>query len=141
MDAAELLPVFAGLATAAGSLAGSWVLLRKTRQELGKIEAERAKVEAERVKILAETSSLAKKSDLDRAMALVDQLQEDNSRLRARLADMETREERRYHEIMTLKTGILVLINQIRGLGVEPAWQPIWAADCLEDREQEAEES
>ena len=126
MDAVGLLAGIAGLLTAVGSFAGALVLLRKAREE-------RDKIEAERVRIETETSSLAKKSDLDRAMALVDQLQKDNDRLRTRLLEMEQREERHYREILGLKTGILLLINQIRGLGVDPAWQPEWAADCIGD--------
>jgi len=128
MDFVTLLPAIAGVLTAVGSLGGSYVLLRKAQQERGKIEAERKRIETE-------TKSLAKKSDLDRAMALVDQLQEDNERLRSRLQEMDLRDERRFRDLVTLKTGILVLINQIRGLGVEPAWQPEWAAPCVEERD------
>lgn len=121
-----LLAGIAGLLTAVGSFVGALVVLRKAKEERGKIEAERKRIEAE-------TSSLAKKNDLDRAIVLVDQLQRDNERLRTRLAEVETREERRYQEILTLKTGILLLINQLRSLGVDPAWKPEWAAECLAD--------
>ena len=133
MDTVGLLAGVAGLLTAVGSFVGALVLLRKAREERGRIEAERSKIEAERGRIEAETSSLAKKSDLDRAMVLLDLVQRDNERLRTRLAEMESREERRYQEILTLKTGILLLINQLRSLGVDPAWKPEWAAECLAD--------
>jgi 7-keto-8-aminopelargonate synthetase-like enzyme len=119
MDAASLVPAIASLITALGSLGGAAVLLAKAR-------AERLKIEAERTRVESETSSLAKKSDLDRAVRLIDQLQEDNDRLRARLSEMESRDEARDAEIMTLKSGVLMLIAQLRGLGVIPVWQPDW---------------
>jgi len=120
MDVVGLIAAVAGLVTAVGSLISAAVVLSKARAERRKIEAERAKVEAE-------TGSLAKRSDLERAMEIVDQLQEDNKLLRVRLSEMEARDERRDQEIMTLKSGILMLIAQLRGLGIEPVWQPDWA--------------
>jgi len=151
------------------------------------------KTKAEAARIAAETAGLVHKSDLDGYAALVDQLQEDNERLRqhltasderiaetrklidaaearyreqvealtaryeAQAAALEARhrrevaaheaqhreqmvamESRHRQEIEGLRTGILVLINQLRTLGVEPAWQPEWAADCVGEDERKA---
>ena len=69
-----------------------------------------------------------KRSEVDRLCVLVDQLQEDNEMLRANLRRVEdrvqTREVAHGHELMQLRMGILVLIEQLRGLGVEPKWTP-----------------
>jgi Tfp pilus assembly protein PilN len=123
MDVIALIAALAGLVTAIGSLVGSLVVLAKAREERKQIAAERARLEAE-------TESLAKKSELDRALALIDQLQEDNDRLRTHLTAVEQREAARDREVTTLRMGIVVLINQLRALGVAPHWEPDWARGC-----------
>ena len=69
-----------------------------------------------------------KRSDVDRLCVLVDHLQEDNDRLRRHLRDIEdrmrSRDVEQEREIMALRMGILILIEQLREMGVTPRWVP-----------------
>ena len=69
-----------------------------------------------------------KRSEVDRLCVLVDQLQEDNERLRRNLRDIEDRVRARdveqEREMMALRMGILILIEQLREMGVTPRWSP-----------------
>jgi hypothetical protein len=69
-----------------------------------------------------------KRSEVDRLCVLIKHLQEDNERLRRNLRDVEERVQVRgaaqEREIMGLRMGILVLIEQLRELGVQPRWAP-----------------
>ena len=44
----------------------------------------------------------------------------------AQIAEIEARHDR---EIRAVRAGVLVLIGQLRELGVAPDWEPEWAAD------------
>ena len=67
---------------------------------------------------------LAKQSDVTRAFALIDQLQEDNDRLRNRLREFEAKNDERERELSGLRVGVLILIDQLEQMGVKPRWTP-----------------
>lgn len=84
-----LLPVV-GVLAGGGGLAALW----QARAVLQKASSESAKIAAEAKRIEAETSSLLKKSDIDRYEKLAQALQEDNVRLRTNLAESDERIDR-----------------------------------------------
>jgi hypothetical protein len=61
--------------------------------------------------------STARKTDMERAMMLIDKLQEDNGTLRKNLYRLETQND-------LLRTGIMILIDQLQQMGVQPRWTP-----------------
>ncbi len=70
------------------------------------------------------TKDLAKQSDVTRAFCLIDQLQEDNDRLRKALREIEENNFRRESELTSLRIGVLILIDQLEQMGVIPRWTP-----------------
>ena len=67
---------------------------------------------------------LAKQTDVSRAFELIDQLQEDNERLRNRLREFEEKNDERERELSGLRVGVLILIDQLEQMGVKPRWTP-----------------
>lgn len=65
-----------------------------------------------------------KRSDFDRALSLIDQLQEDNESLRRNIRELELHYRERDCDILDLRLGILILIEQLRETGVQPRWLP-----------------
>lgn len=112
------------LLAAAASILTVLLSFSKLREERARLHAETIRVTAEAEKVRTEYASLAKQGDLDRAIKMIDQLQEDNTRLRAHLTEMDIK----YRELQTegagLRVGVLILIEQLREMGVEPRWQP-----------------
>lgn len=103
----------------------------RVRAEAEKVKADAEKLAAEALKIHSETAAFAKQSDLDRAIKIIDQLQEDNERLRNRLREFEDKSEEREKELLALRSesadlrfGVLVLIGQLEEMGVKPKWIP-----------------
>lgn len=98
--------------------------LFRLREERHKLSAETEKLRAEAERIRVEYKGFAKQSDLERAVKMIDQLQEDNERLRDRLRDNETKNDERERELSCLRVGVLILIDQLKQMGVEPRWTP-----------------
>jgi len=96
------------------------------------IREQRKKLQAEAETLHKQAATAAKQSDMDCAMQLINQLQEDNDRLRTHQKQRDDDYERIYaklrelqNEYEHLKAGVNILINQIRGAGMKPAWEPV----------------
>ena len=70
---------------------------------------------------LITAQSTARKTDMERAMMLIDNLQEDNCTLRENQHKLENAND-------MLRTGIMILIDQLQQMGVQPRWTPAAAA-------------
>ena len=79
------------------------------------------------------------RSDFDRALALIDQLQEDNETLRQNLRKVELRYHERDCDVLDLRLGILVLIEQLREMGVQLRWGPTYPHAGTEQKKEAAE--
>lgn len=107
--------------------------LSKLREERAKLASETERARAETEKIRAEYKGTAKQTDLDRALKMIDQLQEDNERLRARLRDYEEKSDERERELSCLRVGVLILIDQLEQMGVSPRWSPSGIVKALQE--------
>jgi predicted nuclease with TOPRIM domain len=116
----DYIALFAALASVLAALYSYF----KLREDRAKLQAEAKRVHAEAEKLHAEASNLAKQGDLDRAVVMIDKLQQDNERLRLRLREFEEKSEQRENELTALRVGVLILIDQLEQLGVAPRWIP-----------------
>lgn len=127
------------IAAATASILTALLSFFKLREERARASAETIRVTAEAEKIRSECASLAKKSDLDRALALIDELQEDNNRLRGELKENDKQVKQNYRQYQELqrenselRIGVLILIEQLRTMGIEPRWFPSYTSMMTE---------
>lgn len=95
------------------------------------IREQRKKLQAEAETLHKQAATVAKQTDMDCAMQMINQLQEDNTRLREQMAGKDAEFSLLQREVFAMRTevselriGITILITQIRDLGEEPNWEP-----------------
>jgi uncharacterized protein YlxW (UPF0749 family) len=65
-----------------------------------------------------------KRSEFNQLLLAIDELQQENTRLQQRVADLETENEKMRKQNIEYRQGIQALLNQIIATGGIPVWSP-----------------